>query len=383
MQFSYGQAYRDGAAVSAADLAGTIMEEESAGSALRKPVAIEDLAVLEAERTTNRMTIAWRTAVPADSKVEFAPSNPPYSMQAYDPEPVTMHRLTVTGLLAHTLYHLRASSTPTNNNLRTGVSRDIVAVTRPMGGNLLANPSFEQGTGPSPRAIPGWTTGGSLQIKAADGNWFGSLKPTNGAWLCQGAMNGSDSDGYVYQRVNGVTPGEDYTFSAWVMTAPQENGTWKYDVWNDPNRLIHMRLGIDPSGGTNIQGTQLQWTPRMYSHRRYSQLAKRVIAQSTNLTVFVSMKGTISEWHLYAVDDCALTHEYAPARLAVMGILTNNRVQMSLTGPASRTFRIEASTDLQAWSPIASYFSDNGSIQFAIPAVTNYQHRFFRARRLP
>jgi len=97
-------------------------------------------------------------------------------------------------------------------------------------------------------------------------------------------------------------------------------------VWQDQNRLIYMRLGLDPTGGTNVNAGTVQWTPRMYSHRRstteysknWTQFAKRVVAQSTNLTVFIHMKGDGVQWHLYGVDDCALTHEEAAFTLMVL-----------------------------------------------------------------
>src|SRR2546423_1193391 len=116
---------------------------------------------------------------------------------------------------------------------------------------------------------------------------------SSGSWLMEGAVNGSTSDGGVLQTVP-VTNGLDYTFSAWVTTWPRENSALKYDVWNNQGRLIYMRLGIDPTGGTNWNAATVQWTPRMYSHRRsttdysknWTQLAKRVVAQGTNLTVF-------------------------------------------------------------------------------------------------
>jgi hypothetical protein len=127
----------------------------------------------------------------------------------------------------------------------------------------------------------------------------------------------------------------------------------------------------------------VQWTPRLYSHLRYTHLAKRTIAQSTNLTVFVRLQGSISEWHLYGVDDCAFTHEENRPRLAVSNALTNNRIPVTLIAPVSKTFRIEGSTNLQTWSPLASFPSGNGYIQFSIPQVSNYHHRYFRARQLP
>ena len=160
----------------------------------------------------------------------------------------------------------------------------------------------------------------------------------------QYSVNGSSSDSSIYQRVSGTTPGAEYAFSAWVMTAPRENSTWKYDVWNDQGRLIYMRLGIDPTGGTNAAAASVQWTPRMYSHRHYSNLAKTAVAKSTNLTVFISMKGTGVEWHLYGVDDCVLSREEIPTRFRETRVTGDGLLQTTITSKANRTNRIEAST---------------------------------------
>ncbi len=294
--FAYGTAYLNGSAVPGTDLAGTIMEEQSLGSATRPDVKFKvDPAVAEIDRGTNSFTVKWQTDVPSDSLMEFAADVPPYTGSNYNALAVTNHSLTLTGLQSHTLYHYRSSSAATN--YRPGVSRDFVICTRAAGTNLLANGGFEQGSGSSPRSvIPGWTRGGTVDLRTSDGTWFWSLPPHGGTWLLEGAVNGSGSDGYIFQTVSNATPGLDYTLSAWVMTAMRENSTWKYDVWQDQGRLIHLRLGIDPTGGTNINANTVQWTPRMYSHRHYTQLAKTTVAQSSNLTVFVSMKGTGGDW---------------------------------------------------------------------------------------
>jgi hypothetical protein len=95
----------------------------------------------------------------------------------------------------------------------------------------LVNPSFEEGSGASPRStLVGWSKAGALDVRTSDGSWLGSLKPTNGLWLLQGALNCDTSDTAVFQQVTNVVPGDDYTFSAWLMTAQQENGVYKYDV---------------------------------------------------------------------------------------------------------------------------------------------------------
>ncbi len=271
--FPRGQAFENRLVQTGFDLAGTIMEEHSPGSAAQPTVKITSGPfVSETNRGTNLLTVVWTTDVPGDSRVEFAAGAPPYTGSNYVATLTTNHSVTLTGLLDHTMYHYQvASAAP---GCRPGVSRDIVICTRNSTPNLLLNPGFEDGTGPSPRTVTGWNTGGGINLKGADGSWFFSLPPQSGSWFLQGAVNGSTSDGYVYQRVGGVQPGRTYTFSAWVTTWPRENNTWKYDVWYSRDRTIYMRLGIDPTGSTNPNSPTVQWTPRMYSHKHWTDLAR-------------------------------------------------------------------------------------------------------------
>jgi hypothetical protein len=206
------------------------------------------------------------------------------------------------------------------------------------------------------------------------------LKPTNGTWLCQGAVNGNNSDAYIYQRVQNVVAGQDYTFSGWVLTAHRENDTFKYDVWDRNDRLIHIRLGIDPTGGTDPTAASVQWTPRMYSHLRYTQVAKTTFAQSNVITVFVRMNGQGGQWHLYGVDDCVLTHEEVPLRFGSSRVAANNRFESTLYGKANHTNQIEFSTNLANWSPLGIVVTRGGIAPISIPGLTNHQKRFFRAR---
>jgi hypothetical protein len=376
--FLYGQAYANGAPLAGVDLAGTLMEEESTGSATRPPVQIlSGPTIVESLRSSNQMTISWTTDVPSDSEVAYVVEYPPYVFTNYLSALITNHSVTLTDLQPNSLYHFQVRSTAPNH--RDAISRDFVGCTKPASANLLINGSFEQGSG-----LPGWRKTGTVNIHASDGTSFFSLKPTNGNWFCQGAVNGNESDGYLYQRVEGTMPGHDYTFSAWILTAHREDAghpsTWKYDVWDRDNRLIHMRLGIDPTGATNPVASTVHWTPRTYSHLRYTQVAKTVFAQSNAITVFVRMTGKGGDWHLYGVDDCVLTHEEVPLRFGPSLALTNNRFQMTLYGKANRTNNLEVSTTLTNWSFLGFMINRGGVAQASIPGMTNFPKRFFRAR---
>lgn len=376
--FSFGTAWRNGVTVNGTDLAGTLMEEESPGSAAMPTVKLTvDPNVADVNRRTNRLTVQWMTDVQSDSMVEFAANTPPYTGRLYDARLTGSHAMFLTNVQPHTMYHFRVVSA--RPGYRSIVSRDVVICTSPLATNLLANPGFEEGSGSGPaRAVTGWVKSGSLNIMEADGTWFSSMPPHSGGWLLQAAVNGSTSDGYVYQRV-GVQRGLDYTFSAWVTTWPRENDTWKYDVWDNQGRLIYMRLGIDPTGGTNVNASTVQWTPRIYSHRHWSNLARTAVAQSSNLTVFVTMKGLGGQWHLYGLDDCALTHEEVPVRFEPARIVANEMFQAVVTGRIGTTNIIERSFDLTNWQRAAVFVNSNGAALFQDTA-TNAQ-RFYRARQ--
>jgi hypothetical protein len=258
------------------------------------------------------------------------------------------------------------------------VSRDLVICTRPAASNLLVNGSFEEGSGPSPRSvIGGWSFPGG-DIKASSGNHFFSLPPYVGSWFLQHSVNGSSSSNYIFQRVSGIMPGQEYVFSAWVRTDPRENNTWKYDEWDERGRLIYMRLGIDPTGGTNVNASTVQWTPRVYSHRHYTQLAKGAVAQSTNLTVFVRMQGEGGQWHLYSIDDCALTDEDIPTRLLNPTVSADSLFRATVSSRANRSNIVEASTTLTNWSPVTGFQNTTGSRVFTNSAGGT--RRFYRAR---
>ena len=114
-------------------------------------------------------------------------------------------------------------------------------------------------------------------------------------------------------------------------------------------------LGIDLTGATNPSAATVQWTPRTYSHLRYTQLAKTVLTQSNAITVFVRMQGKGGDWHLYGMDDCVLTHEDVPLHFGPSAALTSsNRFQMTLYGKAHSTNQIEVSTNLTSWRPLGS-----------------------------
>lgn len=377
--FPYGTAWANGAFLQNVDLAGTLLEQESPGAAMQPSVQfMSEPAVVEADRRSHALTIRWTTVQPAYSRVEFAAFYPPYVDSVCDTNLVTEHAMTLTNLLAHAPYHWRVESGAPGK--RPAVSRDNAICTSPDQPNLLVNPGFEEGTGPSPRTtVPGWSKAGGLDMKSSDGSWFWGIPPRTGNWLFEGAANATSSDGSVYQRIR-VAKGRDYTFSAWVTTWMRENDTWKYDVWNDRGRLIHVRLGIDPAGGTNPNAASVRWSPRSYSHLHYSDLAVTATATADFITVFVSMQGQGGQWHLYGIDDCVLTEAATPApRLLNAGFGPDGLFEFTVVSAPGKTNEVEVSASFDRWEPLATLLNVTGQEQFRdnIPAASG--PRYYRA----
>ena len=379
--YTNGMAFTNGVAAVGSDLAGTIMEEQSAGAARQPVVQITaGPSVAENDRGSNWMIIRWTTSAGSDTRIEYAAEHPPYAATNYSAQLTNTqnHFIAVSNLQANTMYHYRVSSV--RPNWRSATSRDLVVCTRPASPNLLANPGFEQGGGPG-NTIPGWYEAPGVDIRATNSVWFFSVQPAEGNWWLQGSVNGSSSDSHISQRVSGLKPGVDCTFSASVMTLHRENDTYKYDVWQDQGRLIYMRLGIDPTGGTNVNAASVQWTPRMYSHRHYTQLAKTVRPIGSNVTVFISMKGQGGQWHVYVVDGCALTQEEIPIRLVNPLVSSNGVFQASVSGRANRSNIVEATANLTNWTVLTNIHNASGATPFTVPATG--LRRFYRARLVP
>lgn len=325
-----GDMYLNRSPVTGTDMAGTIMEEESGGSATRPSVQFTTFpAVAFADRGTTTLTVRWATDVACDSTVQYAAWNGPYTDAYYSSALTTNHVATLSGLQPNTMYHLRVKGAATN--YRTGATRDFVMCTINSSPNLLANPGFE--TVPDPTsghqhnrypASPPWYYGG-MDIQASDGGWFWGVPPYAGTWFLQAAINGSDCNGTVYQTVP-ATPGVEYNLSAAVTSWMRENNLWKYDVWTSQGRLDYMRIGIDPAGGTDPNSASVQWTPRFYSHLRYSVIGTHSVATGNNITVFFSMIGKGGQWHLYGIDDCRLSTRFTAMSLADLKANQNDGV---------------------------------------------------------
>lgn len=309
-----GQAYNVRSAMVAWDLSGTIMEEDGAGSAMKPIVQFSTFpSVAVADRGTRTLTVRWQTNVASDSTIEYSAWDCPYTNTYYDSTLTTNHAVTLTGLQPNTMYHYRVKTAASNNY--AGITRDLQACTINESPNLLTNPQMEDGTltaNPNRKEITGWSCIGmdwhleNGVYLNANPHTFLNMPPYAGTWSLIGTINGASCDAYVTQRVP-ATPGVEYNFTLAASSWMQENNTFKYDEWEKQGRLDYMKIGIDPTGGTNPNGINVKYSNRFYSHTHYTQLGTHAVARGNYITVYISCQGFGGQWHHYGIDDCRLS----------------------------------------------------------------------------
>ncbi len=269
------------------DLAIGIYEETSPGSSSRALAGMSNFRVESVG--TDTAVVAWETDVLADSTVDYGKTTP-YTLTAYNSTLTTSHLVQLTNLEPNTMYHVRAISRA--SGYRESRSADMVFVTAPQTGNLLANPGFEGGT-------PGaWTIYGDPEMVPA--GWSYGAGARTGNWGIGAATEDGVVYGGAYQRVP-AEPGNEYRLSAWLFSYCEGDLSTR-------DRQTVMRIGIDPTGGTNPQAASVKWTPFTNSQSGWTQVGLSAVATSNYVTVFLH-GGNDSECAVsaFSFDDVVLT----------------------------------------------------------------------------
>jgi len=179
--------------------------------------------------------------------------------------------------------------------IAAGVGAPTLRVAARQGGNLLLNPGFEQ---------PYVAIGGDTTLRVAQ-NWQpwylppGAATSINAQPEYKPAPNSRIRSGVaaqeyntffathtagVYQRVP-VAPGSNLRFAVWVYV--WSSGTFDNpDVSEDPNGVA-IRVGIDPTGGTDATSANIVWSGDAEYYDQYRELSVTETATGTAVTVFV------------------------------------------------------------------------------------------------
>ncbi len=185
----------------------------------------------------------------------------------------------------------------------------LAAPTAQEGQNLLANPGFEggwhwQGDSYLGKVADGWVAWWVDEASGKDpnaGDFWRNQRPEYGLigleyYIPDQIHSGSKAIQYgkryathtagVYQQVLNITPGSTLRFSAWGFV---------YGKDPDPSRTpgqVRMKVGIDPTGGTNVFGGSVLWSGEtnavaIGSGSAWQQMSVEAVAQNSTVTVFV------------------------------------------------------------------------------------------------
>jgi hypothetical protein len=176
--------------------------------------------------------------------------------------------------------------------------------------NLLTNGSME-GAYSAQDGIPqlqmpnGWR---AWWVEGGGGADWANLRPewsnSNGAYYPERVQNGQFAMRYfkgwatftagAYQSVS-VPAGTPLEFTAWGQSWSCENwggcsndNNGHIDVWSttDP-QFIHLRIGIDPFGGTDPFSSNIVWSGEAAAADQYAQFRVTAAAQADKVTVFL------------------------------------------------------------------------------------------------
>jgi len=92
----------------------------------------------------------------------------------------------------------------------------------------------------------------------------------------------------LYQRVGGIRPGDKLRFAifiqAWQCFNIDKCG--KNGILSDLPAEMHLRIGIDPTGGTNPFSPDIVWSPEQAAFDRWVEFSVEAVAKNDTVTVF-------------------------------------------------------------------------------------------------
>jgi len=195
-------------------------------------------------------------------------------------------------------------------------------------GNVLRNPGFEEGFSErgagevtvangwepfwqqGPINIGGHDCGGKRpEYKGEDGGRFGYLRIHDGNWAQKWFNTHAHHNAGVYQQVN-VANGSKLSLSAWAQA-------WSSSE-DDPNRSDNgaytMKVGIDPTGGTDPNSGNIVWSEPNGTLDAWVELKVSTTARAGTVTVFLHGEPTWCTKHndVYYDDACLIADSPAP-----------------------------------------------------------------------
>jgi hypothetical protein len=267
-------------------------------------VTISNVAVTSLTATTANVT--WTTNVPADSRVDYGLTTN-YDGTASDSNLVTNHSVQLNGLLGHTTYNFKVSSSAPGYN--TGSSANSTFTTT--NDTQVVNGSFEL------YASNAGTPVGWKDVPLASGlklfhtpEW--NVSAADGIWYCGMIDNFSitTTGCGIYQQV-ATTPGQ--VISLYAKSFADAHGSCVNGLAGDPHRFgeIGNQVGVDPTGalpsmfnrwpntikwGEPLQSTRFRdyWNNKCAVSADWRRIAVCAIATTNKATVY------LRNWAMYS-----------------------------------------------------------------------------------
>jgi len=134
----------------------------------------------------------------------------------------------------------------------------------------------------------------------------------------------------LYQQVGGIEPGSKLHFSIYIQSWQCFNIDLcgKNGIRSDDPAEMHLRVGIDPTGGTNPFSPDVVWSPEQAAFDQWVEFSVEAVAKGDTVTVFTHSR---AEW-VYArlnndvyLDDASLV------------VVSGTAAQSRAVAPAARS----------------------------------------------
>ncbi|MBN1887633.1 MAG: hypothetical protein JW850_06570 [Thermoflexales bacterium] len=103
--------------------------------------------------------------------------------------------------------------------------------------------------------------------------------------------------GGIYQQVTNVAPGTMLELSAWMQAwmcyDPDATGVCKGGLVSNAPSEMHLKIGLDPTGGTDPFSTNIMWSEEKWAFDQWVQYSVQSTALSDTVTVFTHSR---PEW---------------------------------------------------------------------------------------
>lgn len=236
--------------------------------------------------------------------------------------------------------------------------------------NLLKNSGFEEGfrtvSGDAqPRSVANdwqpWNVppSGNASFQNAPPKYI-AASGASGVGILPRIRTGDDAQIYysffethdagVYQQLSGIQPGTEVRFSIYVYVW---SSTFEdFDISEDPGDVA-VRVGIDPSGGTDALSNDVVYSTPLVAYDTYRQYSVIATAESSTVTVFV--RSTVGEpvqnTYIYLDDAVLASTEPSAAETATSTATATSTTNPTATSIASVTAQAATATATSTEGP--------------------------------